>query len=121
MISDEGRSTLQHAVSDERARHRAAAAMGDTSAAWRALERAHILSQPLLGLHMGVHGSMLRYALRTLDPVEAIGQLIRLLLAPIGALAGRIPAGNTGRARVNAFAQMPVSDDLRAIIERSSR
>jgi len=108
---------LANAVALELERYRASAAMGDTGAAWWALERAHILSQPELALHLRVHLAMLTYAVRTLDPVEAIGQAVRLLLAPIGDLVGRTPAGNTGRARVSAFAPMPVPADLRSIID----
>ncbi|WP_448658234.1 DUF3703 domain-containing protein [Sphingomonas sp. CJ99] len=112
---------LDRVIRTEVARYRAAARIGDVGAAWWALERAHILSQPNLRWHSRVHWAMFVYALRCLDPVEATGQLARLLLAPIGALTGRIPMGNNGRARVSAFAAMPIPDDLRALIERSSQ
>jgi hypothetical protein len=112
---------LGRAIRTEVARYRAAAQIGDIGAAWWALERAHILSQPILRWHLRVHGAMFVYALRCLDPIEATGQFARLLLAPIGTLTGRIPMGNNGRARVNAFAPMPIPDDLHALIERSSQ
>lgn len=35
---------------------------GDLEAAWRALERAHILSQPILRTHLAAHVAMLRLA-----------------------------------------------------------
>ena len=88
----------------------------DAATAWSALERAHILSQPLLALHMATHLEMLKYAAVMHDGTEFIGQLIRLALAPFGSLTGRIPFGNTGRANVSAFKPMPVPDDLRAIL-----
>lgn len=121
MMGPAGRTDLGRAIRTEVARYRAAARIGDIGAAWWALERAHILSQPILRWRLRVHGAMFVYALRRLDPVEATGQLARLLLAPIGALTGRIPMGNNGRARVSAFAPMPIPDDLRALIERSSQ
>lgn len=96
----------------EMARHAAAANAGDVDAAWRALELAHIVAQPQLGPHLRVHLRMLAYALRTRAGREVIGQIARLALAPVGWLTGRLPAGNTGRSDVSAFAAMPVPADL---------
>lgn len=107
---------IPDAIAMERKGFAAAVQRGDPAAAWRALERAHILSQPMLGQHMGIHWLMLRYAIRLRDVREILGQIMRLVLAPAGALAGRIPAGNTGRSNVSAFAPMPIPDDLLAII-----
>jgi hypothetical protein len=112
---------LRDAVALELSRHRAAARIGDTGAAWWTLERAHILSQPELRLHLRVHLAMLFYALRRADLIEASGQAMRLALAPAGALTGRIPLGNTGRARISAFRSMPVPADLSAILARRER
>ena len=81
--------------------------------AWRALERAHIIAQPYLRLHLASHWQMLRFAVSRGDKREALGQLFRLALAPLGALTGRIPVGNTGRADVSAFAPMPIPDDIK--------
>jgi hypothetical protein len=61
---------------------------------------------------------MLRYAIEQRDWREVMGQLVRLALAPLGALTGRIPIGNTGRSNVSTFQQMPIPDDLRRAIER---
>jgi hypothetical protein len=61
---------------------------------------------------------MLRYAIEQRDWREVMGQLARLALAPLGALTGRIPIGNTGRSNVSAFQKMPIPDDLRRAIER---
>jgi len=58
---------------------------------------------------------MLRLALRSGDAREVVGQLFRLALAPLGSALGRFPAGNTSRARVSAFAPMPLSADARRI------
>lgn len=119
MMNQHGRPALNYAFEHELACYRAAAEAGDTAAAWRALERAHILSQLVLTLHVQSHWVMLGYAVRTRDPVEVIGQLVRIVLAPIGALTRRIPVGNTGRARVSAFEPMPVPQDLRNVTEQA--
>jgi hypothetical protein len=85
------------------------------------LERAHIISQPFLTLHIANHMAMLKFAIDERDIREIIGQLIRLALAPIGALTGRIPIGNTGRSNVSAFEPMPVPEDLKAAMKDAPR
>lgn len=91
--------------------------LGDIGSAWKALERAHIISQPYLGPHLGNHRAMLGYAIEQRDWREVTGQLVRLAFAPLGALTGRVPMGNTGRSNVSAFQPMPIPDDLRRAIE----
>lgn len=98
----------------EMAAHGEARRRGDVAAAWRALERAHIVSQPQLGPHMRVHLAMLAYAVRLRQPGEIAGQLARLALAPLGTITGHVPWGNTGRANVSAFRSMPIPPDLAA-------
>ena len=78
----------------------------------RLLEGAHIIGQPHFALHLLSHWWMLKAALRLRDWVEVRGQCWRLLLTPLGHLSGRLPPGNTGRARVSAFQPMPLPDDL---------
>lgn len=112
---------LESAYRAELAVFRRARIEGARALARHSLERAHILSQPLLRLHLGSHGIMLIYAVTSCDWREAVGQVGRLLLAPLGELAGRIPIENTGRAGVNAFVPMPVPDDIRPILDRHGR
>lgn len=92
----------------------------DVPGAWRALERAHIVSQLAFGLHVRVHSRMLLYAIERRDFGEACGQLFRLALVPIGHAIQRLPAGNTGRSDVSAFTPMPVPDDLAAELQSPS-
>jgi hypothetical protein len=89
---------------------------GDGPGQWRALERAHILSQVALVSHIHVHWLMLVLAMRQRDPREVAGQALRLVLAPLGSLTGRIPRGNTGRSTANAFTVMPIPPDLRDVL-----
>ncbi len=103
------------AIGQELDRHALAVVAGDLDTAWHALERAHILAQQDFRPHIRVHLLMLRLALKSADVREAAGQIYRLMLAPLGALSGRIPVGNTGRSDVSAFRPMPVPADLDAI------
>lgn len=63
---------------------------------------------------------MLRAAWAASDGRELHGQLIRLLLVPLGHLLGRLPRGNTGRSIVSAFAPMNVPADLKQLLEDGS-
>lgn len=120
-MPDRTRAALREVVGLELERHDASTAIGDTGAAWWALERAHILSQPDLPMHLRVHWTMLGYAVRQLDLREVAGQTLRLALAPIGSLTGRLPVSNTGRSNVSAFEPMPIPADLRAAIDAEPR
>ena len=93
----------------------------DSAAAWRALERGHIISQRQLLLHVHSHGVMLQYALARGEWGEAAGQVIRLALTPLGAITGRIPRGNTGRANVSAFMPMAVPHDIAIILDSEGK
>lgn len=104
-------------IDREMAAYHAARAASDIVAAWATLERAHIISQPYLGPHLANHMAMLGFAFELRDWREIAGQIVRLALAPFGALTGRIPIGNTGRSNVSAFQPMPIPDDLRRAIE----
>lgn len=106
---------LRAAWRSERRAATTARRVGDTEAEWH-LERAHILSQPLAGRHLRTHAAMLGAALRSWDSHEAVGQVLRLLLAVPGSLSGRYPVGNTGGADVSAFQPMAVPDDLRPLL-----
>ena len=94
-----------------------AAAAADPAAIWRALERAHILSQPWPWPHTVAHWRMLLLALRQRDPREAFGQCVRLVVAAPGSMSGRYPRGNTGRASVGLHRVLPVPDDLSHLLE----
>ena len=99
-------------IADEMAAYRSALEEGDEDRAWHHLERVHIVSQPFLGPHLNSHGVMLQFAIKQRDWGEVLGQIVRIILAPIGALTGRLPVGNIGRSHVSAFAPMPIPADL---------
>lgn len=83
---------------------------------WERLMAAHIVGQMDFKLHVQSHSVMLRYAVQTRDWPEAAGQLFRLALVPLGHAIGRLPAGNIGRATVNAFKPMPLSPSIHKLI-----
>ena len=61
------------------------------------------------------------YAAAAREWREARGQVLRLMLAPLGALLGRIPLGNTGRASVSAFVPMSIPEELRHVLGQEQR
>ena len=107
------RAQLRQAWSDERNAAGAARRRGDLAGEWGHLERAHILSQPMVVPHLRTHVAMLGAGLRRRDRREVVGQLLRLVVAGPGSLTGRYPVGNTGGADVSALAPMPIPEDLR--------
>jgi Protein of unknown function (DUF3703) len=87
---------------------------GDRVRAWHHLERTHILGQRSFLLHIASHLHMLAYAVALRDGKEIAGQLVRLTLAPLGNVTGRLPHGNTGRSNISAFAPMDIPQDLQS-------
>jgi len=86
---------------------------------WRWLEAAHVLGQTSVDLHWRSHCAMLRYAWVLGDKREAVGQLLRLALVPLGHLFARLPAGNIGRADVNALTPMAPTVEVEALINQA--
>src|SRR5262249_53728392 len=91
-------------------------AAGECSAAWPALERAHVLGQPNVWLHFRSHWWMFRCGLAEHDAREVVGQLVRLVLSIPGSLFRRYPRGNTGRARADMFKPKPIAPDLERLL-----
>ena len=111
---------LRAAIRAEWEQSRAATAAGEFDTAFAHLERAHILSQRLTGMHVRTHLAMLAHGWRRRDGREVLGQLSRTLAA---ACFSRIwvPLGNTGGAKVSAFAPMPVPRDLEALLRADTQ
>lgn len=109
---------LKPHVEQDLSRAREARRRSDRDAAWKALERAHVLSQPSAWLHIRVHVRMFADAFHDMDLHEIAGQAVRILAAPIGSWLGRYPLGNTGRARVPIFQPMPLAPDVAAVFDQ---
>ena len=87
----------------------------DFEAAFRHLERAHVLAQRTTGRHAFIHWRMLAAGLRRGDLREAVGQVPRIVASVLFSRVW-VPRGNNGRSRVNAIKSMPVPDDLRHLV-----
>lgn len=83
------------------------------------LERAHILGQRYAWPHTVNHWWMLKTGFRLRDRREIFGQVVRLIVAGLGSLIGRVPIGNTGGANVGILKVMPIPEDLAAILRKS--
>lgn len=90
---------------------------GNLKPAFTHLERAHILGQSFPIAHARTHWWMLKVGWKDRDLIEVSGQIPRI----IGALLFSkiwVPVGNTGGARVPPFRSMPISEDLRSLLEK---
>ncbi|MEU4719503.1 DUF3703 domain-containing protein [Nonomuraea dietziae] len=94
----------------------AARTAADPQDRWRHLERAHIISQPWPWPHTRNHIGMLALAVAQRDRREAIGQVIRIIVAAPGSALGRYPEGNTGRASVPITQPQPIPADLATLL-----
>lgn len=88
---------------------------GDFGVAFWHLERAHVLAQRMTGRHTLIHCRMLITGLRRGDLREVVGQVPRIVASILFSRLW-VPRGNTGRARVSAFAPMPVPADLQHLV-----
>lgn len=87
----------------------------DFDAAFRHLERAHVLAQRMTRRHTCIHWRMLVAGLRRGDLREAVGQVPRMAASVLFSHLW-VPRGNNGRSRVSAFKPMPVPDDLQHLV-----
>jgi hypothetical protein len=90
-------------------------------AAFAELERAHLLGQRYLWLHLQSHWWMLKCGRRLQRAGEVRGQVLRLLAVVPAYLLGWVPLGNTGGADVPALRSMPIPAELRALFPRAPR
>lgn len=94
---------------------------GDFPASFRHLERAHILAQNSTLEHVRVHFHMLFWAIQQRNVREIAGQILRIIGAAAVTAVGLAPSGNTGGSNVSLFRQMPIPDDLAALLAKPSK
>ncbi|MCC6326998.1 MAG: DUF3703 domain-containing protein [Acidobacteria bacterium] len=94
---------------------------GDDEAAFRHLERAHVLGQASTYYHTRVHLLMLKHGIKTRNIRETAGQVLRVAGAATKTPLGIYPKGNTGGANVSPIRPMPVPDDLAEILREAGR
>ena len=88
---------------------------------WLLLEAMHVLGQTRLLPHVVTHVRMLGLGWQTRNWTEIRGQIVRLLLVPLGHAVGRLPLGNSGRSNISAFQPMPVRQDIADAIGEARR
>ena len=113
-------NALNQAIEQAFAQATQAVVDGQTEAAWRWLERAHILTQKRPLLHARSHWRMFILGWQTGDYREVAGQLPRILAAVLFSRVW-VPLGNTGRSNVSAFAPMDVPADLKRLLDDDGR
>jgi hypothetical protein len=113
-------SAIQQAYKAELKYARQARDQQQWSQAWLHLERAHILGQQQFLLHIQSHWLMLKLSIEQTNWTEIRGQIVRLLLTPIGHLTGRLPLGNPGSSRYPVLQTLPVPDDLQALLSEQN-
>ena len=84
------------------------------------LERAHILSQRMPILHAQSHWLMLRAGWQLRDFRKVLSQVPRIMAALLFSKIW-VPFGNSERARVSAFAPMPLSPELQRLLQEETR
>lgn len=85
---------------------------------WTYLERAHVIGQFNWKKHFYVHILMIIYALRTKNIKEFMGQVPRLILTIPGSVLHKAPVGNVGTTRIGIFTTMPISDEIKKLIDK---
>ncbi|MFD0364343.1 DUF3703 domain-containing protein [Nocardia sp. GCM10030253] len=92
----------------------------DPQARWVHLGRAHIVSQPYPWLHTHNHIAMFRLAVAQHDRREALGQVVRIIVAAPASLSGRFPDGNTGLTAAGLRTPMETPHDLATEIAQAA-
>ncbi len=92
---------------------------GSYLAAWKHLERAHILGQRYPFAHSHVHWQMLVFGFRIKSAHEVLGQLPRLIFGGVKSFVGKVPVGNPGGANVPALKSLPIEEDLQQMFEKA--
>ncbi|MGD9589044.1 MAG: DUF3703 domain-containing protein [Pyrinomonadaceae bacterium] len=113
--------TLEEHIESEIERAAEMSKASDNEAAFRHLERAHVLGQASTYHHTRVHWLMLKHGIRIGNRREIAGQLLRIAGAATKTPLGVYRKGNTGGANVSPIKPMPVADDLAEILREAGR
>lgn len=90
---------------------------GNLPAAWRHLERAHIIGQRYPFTHSFAHWKMLLFGIKIKSTKEVIGQIPRLIFGGIKSFVSKVPLGNLGGANVPPFKPFTIDQDIKAIFK----
>lgn len=90
---------------------------GRLDAAFRHLERAHVLGQRHVIPHVRAHWLMLKIGLARRAPAEVLGQTVRIVLGLLGSAIHVVPVGNTGGTDISMFKRLPIAPDIARFID----
>lgn len=107
----------RHAFDREMSAARGLMATDRLDEAFAHLERAHVLGQQDVRMHVRSHWRMLVVAFARRDPKAALGQSVRIVLGALGSAVGVVPVGNTGGTDIGMFERKPVAPDLQCIMQ----
>ncbi|MDP3517139.1 MAG: DUF3703 domain-containing protein [Pseudohongiella sp.] len=111
-------NSLQRAAFDHEITHaRELIARDEFAAGFAHLERAHVIGQANVVLHVKSHWLMLKLEIQRQQPKAVLGQLLRIVLGALGSAVGIFPVGNTGGTNVSMFKRMPIAPELQKIID----
>ena len=105
-------------VDHELSLSRVAMMAGDPERAFHHLERAHVLGQPSPMLHLRTHHAMWLWAFSQRDLKEFVGQTLRMVASVLQVVTRFYPPGNTGGTNVHPLREMPIPEDLQAILDQ---
>ena len=111
------RTRIRPFVDSELAQARQMRVAQDYSGEFHHLERAHILGHASTVEHVRVHALMFAWALRQRKIRELFGQMLRIIGAATKTIFGLVPIGNTGGSNVSPFKPMPITTDLKTILD----
>ncbi|MGR3809349.1 DUF3703 domain-containing protein [Jiulongibacter sp. NS-SX5] len=89
-------------------------------AAWRSLERAHILGQKYPLTHSEVHWKMLLFGFKIKSAKEVFGQILRLFTGGVKSFVGVIPVGNPGGSNVPPLKSYEIEPELKDILMKTT-
>ena len=89
---------------------------GESEAAFRHLEIAHVLGQQYVAPNVRTHYWMLKLGLKHRSLQEVWGQVLRIVLGAIGSAVGVVPSGNTGGTNISMFKRLPVDPHIRTLM-----
>lgn len=115
------KASIERHIAIEIAEAERLSAAGEAKAAFRHLERAHVIGQSSTYHHTHVHWLMLKHGFRERDAKEMVGQVLRIGGAATKTPLGIYPKGNTGGANVNPLKPMPIDSDLAEILEQAEK
>jgi hypothetical protein len=111
------KTALKQAFEDEMAMAWDHYRSGRLDAAFRHLERAHVLGQRYVIPHVRSHWLMLRIGVARRSPVEVWGQAVRIALGALGSAVNVVPVGNTGGTNISMFKRLSISPEISRIID----